>query len=72
MSPMTQAATPAAGCLLVEASEEAAERELRGRRIHGSRPTLAADTTWTSRSHTVFDGTYRHLLRAAKAKEKEK
>jgi hypothetical protein len=52
--------------------EEAAERELRGRRIHGSRPTLAADTTWTSRSHTVFDGTYRHLLRAAKAKEKEK
>ena len=41
--------------------EEAAEREMRGRRIHGSRPTLAADTTWTSSTDTVFDGTYRHL-----------
>jgi hypothetical protein len=51
--------------------EEAAEREMRGRRIHGSRPTLAADTTWTSRTDTVFDGTYRHLLRAAKARERE-
>jgi hypothetical protein len=51
--------------------EEVAEREIRGRRIHGSRPTLAADTTWTSRSDTVFDGTYRHLLRAAKARERE-
>ena len=51
--------------------EEAAEREMRGRRIHGSRPMLAADTTWTSRSDTVFDGTYRHLLRAAKARERE-
>ena len=51
--------------------EEAAERELRGRRIHGSRPTLAADTTWTSNTDTVFDGTYRHLLRAAKARERE-
>jgi hypothetical protein len=52
--------------------EEAAERELRGRRIHASRPTLAADTTWTSSTDTVFDGTYRHLLRAAKAREREK
>lgn len=51
--------------------EEAAEREMRGRRIHSSRPHLAADTTWTSRTDTVFDGTYRHLLRAAKAKERE-
>jgi hypothetical protein len=49
--------------------EEAAEREMRGRRIHASRPTLAADSTWTSDSDTVFDGTYRHLLRAAKARE---
>jgi hypothetical protein len=58
---------------LVEMSEdEAAERELRGRRIHGSRPTLAADTTWTSRTDTVFDGTYRHLLRAAKARDRTK
>jgi len=51
--------------------EEAAEREMRGRRIHASRPTLAADTTWTSDTDTVFDGTYRHLLRAAKAKERQ-
>jgi len=48
--------------------EEAAEREMRGRRIHASRPTLSAETTWTSDTDTVFDGTYRHLLRAAKAK----
>jgi hypothetical protein len=51
--------------------EEAAEREMRSRRIHASRPALAADSTWTSRTDTVFDGTYRHLLRAAKAKERE-
>lgn len=51
--------------------EEAAEREMRARRIHASRPTLAADSTWTSDTDTVFDGTYRHLLRAAKAKAKE-
>jgi hypothetical protein len=44
---------------------------MRGRRIHGSRPALAEDTTWTSRTDTVFDGTYRHLLRAAKARERE-
>jgi hypothetical protein len=50
--------------------EEAAEREMRGRRIHSSRDTLAADSTWLSRTDTVFDGTYRHLLRAAKAKAK--
>jgi hypothetical protein len=51
--------------------EEAAERELRGRRIHSSRPTLAADSTWTSSTDTVFDGTYRHLLRAAKARDRD-
>ena len=51
--------------------EEAAEREMRGRRIHASRPTLAEDTTWTSDTDTVFDGTYRHLLRAAKARERK-
>jgi hypothetical protein len=51
--------------------EEAAEREMRGRRIHTSRPTLAADSTWTSSSDTVFDGTYRHLLRAAKTTARE-
>jgi hypothetical protein len=51
--------------------DDIAEREMRGRRIHTSRPTLAADSTWTSDTDTVFDGTYRHLLRAAKAKERE-
>jgi hypothetical protein len=51
--------------------EEAAEREMRGRRIHTSRPTLAADSTWTSDTNTVFDGTYRHLLRAAKARDRQ-
>ena len=49
--------------------EEVAEREMRGRRIHASRDTLAADFD-LSRTDTVFDGTYRHLLRAAKAKAK--
>ncbi len=51
--------------------EEAAEREMRGRRIHASRATLAADSTWTSDTDTVFDGTYRYLLRAAKGRARE-
>jgi len=51
--------------------EEAAEREIRGRRIHASRPSLAADSTWTSDTNTVFDGTYRYLLRAAKGRARE-
>jgi hypothetical protein len=49
---------------------EAAERELRDRRIYDSRETLAKDSTWTSSTHTVFDGTYRNILRAARAKAK--
>jgi hypothetical protein len=53
-------------------ADECAERELRGRRIHASRETLAADTTWVSRTDTVFDGTYRHMLRAAKERVWEK
>jgi hypothetical protein len=48
--------------------EEAAERELQARRIYTNRPKLAAGTEWTSSSDTVFDGTYRHLHRAAKEK----
>ena len=51
--------------------EEAAEREVRGRRIHASRDSLGADSTWTSSTNTVFDGTYRYLLRAAKAKARD-
>jgi hypothetical protein len=46
--------------------DEAAEREMRGRRIHASRDTLSKETAWTSSTDTVFDGTYRHILRAAK------
>lgn len=54
---------------LVEMSEEEqAERELRSRRIHAARSTLTADTTWLSDTQTVFDGTYRHMARAAKAR----
>ncbi len=51
--------------------EEAAERELQSRRIHASRPTLAKSTEWTSSTDTVFDGTYRHLHRAAKEKARQ-
>jgi hypothetical protein len=47
--------------------EEQAERELRARRIYAARSTLTADTAWSSSTNTVFDGTYRHMLRAAKA-----
>ena len=56
---------------LTEMSEDdSAEREMRGRRIHASRDTLSKETTWVSSTDTVFDGTYRHILRAAKAKAK--
>ena len=50
--------------------EEAAERELRSRRIHASRDTLSASTRWVASTRTVFDGTYRHMLRAAKARDR--
>jgi len=52
--------------------EEAAEREMRGRRIHASRDTLGKDSMWTSSTDTVFDGTYRYIQRAAKAKARER
>ena len=51
--------------------EEAAERELQARRIYHSRPALSAGTEWTSSTDTVFDGTYRHLHRAAKEKARQ-
>jgi hypothetical protein len=51
--------------------DESAERELRSRRIHANRFTLAKNTWWTSSTDTVFDGTYRHLLRAAKNKARQ-
>lgn len=57
---------------LTEMNEnEAAERELRSRRIHASRETLGADSRWLSSSNTVFDATYRRLLRAAISKTRQ-
>ena len=40
--------------LLPMDEEEAAEREMRGRGIHASRETLAADSTWLSKTDTVL------------------
>ena len=51
--------------------EESAERELQARRIYNNRPNLSAGTEWTSSTDTVFDGTYRHLHRAAKEKDRQ-
>jgi hypothetical protein len=50
--------------------EEADERELRARRIAVSRDALSEGTRWTSKTNTVFDGTYRHMARAAKARDR--
>ncbi|HEX4192440.1 MAG TPA: hypothetical protein VHY80_05050 [Stellaceae bacterium] len=57
--------------LVPMSEEEAAEREMRGRRIHASRDTLGKDSSWTSATDTVFDGTYRRILGAARAKAKK-
>lgn len=50
--------------------EEAAEREMRARRLAASRDTLAEGTRWLSTTNTVFDGSYRHMLRAAIARDR--
>lgn len=57
--------------LVPMSNEEAAERELQSRRIHASRDTLGLETRWISESNTVFDGTYRHIARAAKARDRQ-
>jgi len=49
---------------------EAAERELRARRIAASRDALAEGSRWLSSTNTIFDGAYRHVFRAAKAKDR--
>jgi hypothetical protein len=49
---------------------EDAERELKARRIAASRDDLAQGSRWLSTTDTVFDGTYRHLFRAAKARDR--
>jgi hypothetical protein len=51
--------------------EESAERELRARRLAASRDALAEGTRWLSTTNTVFDGTYRQMFRAAKARDRE-
>ncbi len=48
--------------------DEAAQREMRARRLAASRDMLAKGTRWTSTTNTVFDGTYRQFFSAAKAK----
>jgi hypothetical protein len=50
-------------------AEQAAERELQARRILASRDRLAESSTWTSITGTEFDGVYRHMLRAARARD---
>ena len=50
---------------------EAAQREMRSRRLAESREKLAEGTQWTSDTHTIFDGTYRNMARAARAVAKE-
>ena len=57
--------------LVPQTQEEAAQRELRARRIHAARSTVTADTVWTSTTNTVFDGTYRYMARAAKDKARK-
>lgn len=52
-------------------NDEFAERELQSRRIYNNRPNLSTGTEWTSATDTVFDGTYRHLHRAAKEKARQ-
>lgn len=65
---------PAEPELEVEAmdEDEAAEREMRSRRLQASRDKLATGSRWVSRTNTVFDGTYRHMLRAAKARDRNR
>ena len=49
-------------------AEEAAQREIRARRLAVSRDALAEGTRWLSSTNTIFDGTYRNMARAARAK----
>jgi hypothetical protein len=51
--------------------EEEAQREMRARRLAASRDALAQGTRWISDTNTVFDGTYRQMYRAVRAKDRE-
>lgn len=51
--------------------EAAAQREMRARRLAMSRDRLAEGSRWLSSTNTVFDGTYRNLFRAARARKRD-
>ena len=44
--------------------------EMQARRLAASRDALAEGSRWLSSSNTIFDGTYRHLFRAVKARDR--
>ena len=46
--------------------DEAAQREMRSRRLAKSRDDLAMGTKWLSSTNTIFDATYRNMARAAR------
>lgn len=46
--------------------DEAAQREMRSRRLAKSRDELALGTKWLSSTNTIFDATYRNMARAAR------
>lgn len=54
--------------LLPMTEDEVAQREMRARRLAASRDRLAEGTRWLSSTNTVFDGTYRNMARAARAR----
>jgi hypothetical protein len=56
--------------LVAMTEEQVAERELRARRLAASRDVLAEGSRWLSTTNTIFDGTYRHMLRAAKSRDR--
>ena len=51
--------------------DEAAQREMRARRLAASRDALAEGTKWLSATNTIFDGTYRNMARAARTLAKD-
>ena len=58
--------------LQAQTCEHEAEREMRARRLAASRDALAEGTRWLSSTKTVFDGTYRKMFTAAKARDRGK
>lgn len=52
--------------------DQAAQREMRSRRLAQSRDDLGAESKWLSSTNTVFDGSYRNLARAARRQKSER